>query len=92
MQLINAISYDLPMSRKCNNKYFVTIDIAIKPSASEIGWIKSGIIVGIMALDGVQIECATSIFGTDVGDKNCWWQFKYLFMVHYNSEQRRVKN
>ena len=41
------------MSRKCNNKYFVTIDIAIKPSASEIGWIKSGIIVGIMALDGV---------------------------------------
>ena len=51
------------MSRKCNNKYFVTIDIAIKPSASEIGWIKSGIIVGIMALDGVQIECATSILG-----------------------------
>ena len=40
---------DLPMSRKCNNKYFVTIDIAIKPSASETGWIKSGIIVGIMA-------------------------------------------
>ena len=51
------------MSRKCNNKYFVTIDIAIKPSASEIGWIKSGIIVGIMALDGVQIACATSILG-----------------------------
>ena len=62
---------DLPMSRRCNNKYFVTIDIAIKPSASETGWIKSGIIVGIMALDGVQIEH----FGTDVGDKSRRWQF-----------------
>jgi len=58
---------DLPMSRKCNNKYFVTIDIAIKPSASETGWIKSGIIVGIMALDGVQIEQAV------VRDRY-WWQ------------------
>ena len=54
----------LPMSRRCNNKYFVTIDIAIKPSASETGWIKSGIIVGIMALDGVQIAPAALMFVT----------------------------
>ena len=62
---------DLPMSRKCNNKYFVTIDIAIKPSASETGWIKSGIIVGIMALDGDQIEWADYV--RDYVSR-CWWQ------------------
>ena len=61
----------LPMSRRCNNKYFVTIDIAIKPSASETGWIKSGIIVGIMALDGDQIERADYV--RDYVNR-CWWQ------------------
>ena len=52
----------LPMRRRWNNKYFVTIDIAIKPSASETGWIQSGIIVGIMALDVVQIAPAALMF------------------------------